>query len=321
MRQRISFLDIPTEIRLRIYGLLLKSPVPFELWDRTEVASRYYSPAWKDIREYASALPILLRLNKLISTEAAQVFYSANEFRISRHDAWIFLNSFLSTIGANIRFLRNLTVHVPFMQFRRPADFDVNVTCRIIEMRRLRVDLGDCDRVPHWMQEGKPDIEIINAAAFYQVYQRLGSLNTLRKLQLVLPTSYQVSGPYDVTSRRITCEETCDCEQESHVKRWHQDRFFWTHFDELKSRIPGLDIKMVMLHDTSGTRWLRSEWSYPSRVDNPHLWVLQRAKRRDYGIGFAVWGYQPNSCDYCKYDVTFKDNIVQPHFPDWQFPA
>ncbi|EKG11462.1 hypothetical protein MPH_11477 [Macrophomina phaseolina MS6] len=313
VRQRISFLEIPIEIRIQIYSVLLKSPAPFELWDKTEIANDYYSPAWEQIRKYASALPTLLRLNKSINAEAAQVFYGANEFRISRHDAWLFLNSFLSTVGENARFLRKLTVHVPFMQFRRPCDFDISTVCRVIEMRRLHLNIGKPGKVPRWSGVPRSTVEIMNAAAFREACQRLSSFAGLRTLQLVLPTSYQVSG------RQFTCDEDCDSELESHIKTSHEDWFFWAHLEKLQEAISGLEMSLVMLHEVSGSRCLRTEWSYPSADKNPHLWVLQNAKRRGYDIRYAVWEYQRWSGEHCKYNVVSR-NVVQPYFPEWEFP-
>ena len=55
-----------------------------------------------------------LWLNRTMKTEANEVFYSYNEFRLSGRKEWSEAFSFLHSTGSNIRFIRHLAVHIPF---------------------------------------------------------------------------------------------------------------------------------------------------------------------------------------------------------------
>lgn len=88
----------PPEIRLQIYNnLLLLPPAPFDLW-----SAHHSSPAGRSWRHYANHSKRrlhVLRLNKPINVEAAELFYGRNEFRFTRANAAIVLHAFLRTIG------------------------------------------------------------------------------------------------------------------------------------------------------------------------------------------------------------------------------
>ncbi|KAL0261371.1 hypothetical protein SLS55_002801 [Diplodia seriata] len=121
-RQTLSFMDLPVEVRIMIYRLLLLSSTPFELCFRAFVvwvpALRVPNEgsAWSHFASFRPALGVL-RLNKLINREAAEVFYGENEFRFSAFNSSIPAHAFMATIGTqNTRFLRKLTLFVPFLK-------------------------------------------------------------------------------------------------------------------------------------------------------------------------------------------------------------
>ncbi|KAL1644991.1 hypothetical protein SLS58_004062 [Diplodia intermedia] len=121
-RQTLSFMDLPVEVRIMIYRLLLLSCTPFELCFRAFVewvpGSRVpkEGSAWSHFASFRPALGVM-RLNKQINREAAEVFYGENEFRFSAFNSFTPARAFLATIGTlNTRFLRKLTLFVPFLK-------------------------------------------------------------------------------------------------------------------------------------------------------------------------------------------------------------
>lgn len=110
-------MEIPTEIRIQIYKLLLKSLSPFELWDVRDKGVD--GSAYKAFAAFKPNPAVLLHLNNTISNEAAEVFYGTNEFRFTDLDGWVALDSFLYTIGShNCQFLERLTVYAPLVFIR-----------------------------------------------------------------------------------------------------------------------------------------------------------------------------------------------------------
>jgi hypothetical protein len=95
-----TFVSLPREIRDKIYGLLLVVPEPITVYSKPPSP-----PSEEQLRGRSPKLPPLtfglIRVNKMISIEAAAVFYHHNVFKFggSRHchlvDSWDFLYSFL----------------------------------------------------------------------------------------------------------------------------------------------------------------------------------------------------------------------------------
>lgn len=133
-RQTVSFLDLPGEIRNRIYMLSLNFGA-IELTAKTagdttatRRARRFHLRRY--IREVKPALRFL-RVNKQINMEAASIFYGENEFRFTGRCGHDVLLAFCKTIGlANTRRLAKITEHAPFEghhdTWDRPANDSAN---------------------------------------------------------------------------------------------------------------------------------------------------------------------------------------------------
>ncbi|GME31313.1 hypothetical protein GTA08_BOTSDO01842 [Neofusicoccum parvum] len=302
VQQRIPFMELPTEIRIQIYEELFKSPVPFELADfesedflftcvsfLNKTSWTVPGPAWLFFRSFVPALKKVLCLNKTINREAAEVFYSANEFRFSGSYGWITLNSFLSTIGSsNFQFIKSLTVHVPFIK----------------------------DEAQLWAMN--------HYSAFQGACQKLGRFKALKKLRFLLPCHRLVEGPYDYFRDKLVCDETCDRIDNHHLRTWHNDRFFWTQLDNLRDKIPELDISIVLLHDgeiyNQGLGPQDCPGYYRRNINN-HEWFLYRAKSKGYSFGYAIGATHVGLGEYFAYEVVDGENVMELCLTDWEFPT
>ena len=137
---KTSFLDLPREIRDKIYSYSLSSPEPLEVvpsddpahakplyCDTLETSAKklrrsYVSPfntkGFADVFGETRALHKLtlglLRCpNRLVACEAAATFYKFNAFSFRNHDSWDSLYCFMRMIGeANRSQLRHLMVRI-----------------------------------------------------------------------------------------------------------------------------------------------------------------------------------------------------------------
>jgi hypothetical protein len=111
-------LDLPIELRLTIFELVLIAEEPIEFtphpldWDEQLGRLRWYA-----VRKYARSMSTalgLLRVSRAVREKTAPIFYG-QEFRFSSTFGWPMLYRFLLTIGRwNRQHLQNLTVHIPF---------------------------------------------------------------------------------------------------------------------------------------------------------------------------------------------------------------
>jgi hypothetical protein len=113
-KQKSLLLELPIEIRLKIYDLLLVSR--FNRWD---------NPSWsvgnthqklillgfiKD-RKYRTMEPAVLQLCKQIYLEAVPILYSRNVFRFQHPD--LMFRLMLQIRRTNMRLIRSLEIYVP----------------------------------------------------------------------------------------------------------------------------------------------------------------------------------------------------------------
>jgi hypothetical protein len=134
-----NFLSLPIEIRTQIYKHLLLSPTPIQI-------------SLTPVPDLQPLTYSLLKVNKTVSLEAAQILYHCNTFSFSRPefnrvspidaDTWDVLFSFLHIIGpANRTHLRNLHLHISY-------------PCTV-EMTSNGTILGD-GPAPYWIRKVYP---------------------------------------------------------------------------------------------------------------------------------------------------------------------
>jgi hypothetical protein len=114
------FLQLPTELRLRVYREVLVQSRPIELWPHVPnntigMANLQRATTMRLYRENIQPRLQLLRTNKLIHAEASEMFYGENEWRFSGINAWMVFSCWLHTIGQpHFKWLKHVVLHVPF---------------------------------------------------------------------------------------------------------------------------------------------------------------------------------------------------------------
>jgi hypothetical protein len=139
-----------------------------------------------------------LRVCKTINREASPIFYGENEFRFTSKLGSLFLDRFLSTIGAeNIRALKHVSLYVPldfskesyeFWFYNNLSSWDKNVISKYIDSpfnERLvidsRVDPGQLKRV--------------RIRASINALEQLRSTSRPQTLSLTIPTHHSIYCP------------------------------------------------------------------------------------------------------------------------------
>lgn len=129
--QPLRFLDLPPELRTKIYKLSLVQPEGIEFcpepWQFTGSApvgtihKAEFDESWDNIRAHhtkkmadLAQAARLLRSCKQVYREASKIFYNENEFRFTNTSGFVALGIFLHRIGPfNSKMLRNITVRHP----------------------------------------------------------------------------------------------------------------------------------------------------------------------------------------------------------------
>ena len=122
---RRGFLDLPRELRDKIYHYSLFFPEPINVWsglhldynDTIESPGKVTRTSTKAVRTFPSILGLLginlLECNHQVSCEAAPVLYARNTFRITGQNNWNPLYAFLQMIGdENRNHLRRVELSV-----------------------------------------------------------------------------------------------------------------------------------------------------------------------------------------------------------------
>ena len=132
---RPSFLDLPRELRDRIYYYSLVASGPITVWSGTHEEDEYTNfhgdMTSRSVETVDISMSVidrsavsLIRCNRQVSREAAAMFYRWNTFRFLGHDNWNPLYAFLHMIGeenkSNLRILE-MEMHEP-KQVRQHPD-------------------------------------------------------------------------------------------------------------------------------------------------------------------------------------------------------
>lgn len=119
-----GFLDLPSELRIKIYGHLLVASEPIIVCSPTSGKEVLHARGIVSLEscDTANIVPAalgrltlgLLYCNQQISHEAAAALYRSNTFEFAGRSTWNFLYAFLRMIGEqNRRSLRSLKIEVP----------------------------------------------------------------------------------------------------------------------------------------------------------------------------------------------------------------
>ncbi|KAH7092523.1 hypothetical protein FB567DRAFT_588797 [Paraphoma chrysanthemicola] len=119
--QTISFMEIPTEIRLMIFQHHFVSDKPIEMWAETgdvyadQKVRRQAKGAFKRKFWHKRIVNFgLLRTCKQINVEVGEIFYCENEFQFSGTNGHMIAYAYLKKIGPrNINFLQSITSAAP----------------------------------------------------------------------------------------------------------------------------------------------------------------------------------------------------------------
>ncbi|ORY06388.1 hypothetical protein BCR34DRAFT_590629 [Clohesyomyces aquaticus] len=186
-RKPFRILDLPTEIRFRIYEFALVFDEPIEIWPETgdprhgnrkamyknfRALKRNHSQWGRNVK--------LLRTCMLIHAEAGEVYYGNNAFRFSAMNGWMVANAFLYHIGhGHYKHITSLTVPLPFEYWTTTGVFKC-----IDSKSSLQKFIG---MIPF---KCPPDLDY--GQSFYDVCLAMKKLGKLRTLNLVLPDWYEL---------------------------------------------------------------------------------------------------------------------------------
>ena len=118
---RSKFLQLPAEVRLRIYSFSLNSPSPILVWSAESHHGNYkptHKRTWHREKMASSRRNLalgLLRCSTTVAAESAQLFYSRNTFRFEGDHEYYPVITWLDTLNDNRKYLGSLEITV-----RRP---------------------------------------------------------------------------------------------------------------------------------------------------------------------------------------------------------
>ncbi|KKY20330.1 putative twin-arginine translocation pathway signal sequence [Diplodia seriata] len=328
---RPSFEQLPSEIRIMILEALLKAPTPFDLShaERSKLEAH-----WSRFRHLARQASSLLLTNKRTHATATSVLYGANEFHFTNRHGWRMLDLFLSAVGdANARFLKKLAIRAPFLRYggaQQPGstttsssrNTDSQNTNAISAMiGAVSLPAPATAPPPHWLAGLDKRARAHHVAVVGDVCQRLRALGGLTKLRLLLPVDAFAApdGPFDYLTDALVCDDGCaETNDLAHVRRWHQDRWFW---DELEGLRDGVDIGFVLVHETwRGARADAFEYIYTDRLmAEMYLWLLYRARAKGYRVGYGYDGVDRGDGVLDLRNEGDPD-VLEPIVPGWRFP-
>lgn len=256
-------MDLPTEIRIEILRLVLRSKEPIELW--AEDKSDRRAAHWKYRRAtmtLSGHLPVrILRCCKALNEEGGQIYYGENEFRFSGSlNAWVIACGFLFTIGPrHSKWLTSLTlanlhahryawpdhwacIAVDWMSDRQWYEWDENV------LKTLNIDFPLDGRSPaDYAWFSIKDVCLVLAKA-----------GRLRKMNLLLPHWMTIDG------------DDMDGDWDT-----------WEILEKLKAALPNLECNIIRTALPHSTGMMLA---YPEK----QMQFLQEAARRDWDIKLAI---------------------------------
>lgn len=193
-RQTLSFLDLPAEIRNKIYMYSLN-------FGSIELATKTVFPSDDHLRRAAHyrayGLKIrpalrLLRVNKQVNREASSSFYGQNEFRFTAICGHDILRAFCKTIGkANTLRLAKITEHAPI-----EGDFE--------EFKDHRADYSKTGKsnFDYWIMRKGLHQQGHLAGKFPVDRTITGKNGSLKEYNLVIPRTFKLS-ENKVTNRHL----------------------------------------------------------------------------------------------------------------------
>ncbi|KAF7193337.1 hypothetical protein HII31_05316 [Pseudocercospora fuligena] len=185
-----SFLDLPAELRNRVYELVLVlDPAYVELsakttvyWVGNEKAREHHLKRYKyDIQRRLR----LLRVCKQIYEEASPMFYGENEFRFTSVKGWYALATWIDQIRPrNQRLIRKISIHVPWRGkvYDFQSDNEPESRVRMDMQQSILADMGLTPR-QGWKQFNQ-------LTSVKRVKKVLESHAKLEVLRLVIPDSF-----------------------------------------------------------------------------------------------------------------------------------
>ncbi|KAK4502305.1 hypothetical protein PRZ48_005730 [Zasmidium cellare] len=193
----VTFLDLPGEIRNRIYRLALVFDEPFELVPKAGGSKRAPGRALVACKkQFAKSLGPrkVLRVNKQVNKEASDIFYGENRFCFTAVVGWQVLRGFMATIGKdNAARLRKITVHIHW-----PGQ-DTKLNDSIDKCDLHGWDFGEVLSPEEFFEIHKP---LDKVRTFEEAYQECIKIfedaGVLESLNLVLSYGFEVFGFSDL---------------------------------------------------------------------------------------------------------------------------
>lgn len=331
-KQTLSFTDdLPTEVRLLVYGHLFETPGNyFELWAATHLISTVEA-RFKNVFDLylknKEALGVL-RLSKKVHAEAAEFFYGRNNFRFSDYDGLPAMTFFHHTIGqANCDFIRHVTVHIPNSNRSPPWRGSNDRYTRIIRQapdhgslpfdsiqrgRGMRVpDFGYNRRqVSEGLIRDRSNFDKAVAMGFHQ----LQNMASLRTLEILIPSDFCfITGLGETrwSERRWSLFDNMMSEvpdgaitMRNLVKSFSFDPECWALLEQLKEESASADLTIsLILIQIKRLEASHIDWDYAVGYDvlRQHRCLAEYAKVMGYRFGHATWE-EDNSTYVVQYD-------------------
>ncbi|KAI9674063.1 MAG: hypothetical protein M1822_009570 [Bathelium mastoideum] len=231
--------QLPPEIRLMIFGKLLLCPHPIDLDPLSPDPYENGGLRSKTFNIFRTKLKTHLHpcyVNKAFKTEACGIFYGYNEFRFSTERGWVGAARFLKFAGSNIKFIRYLTIHVPFPG-ETETEHGVGPPMEEQELNRRMEEESHFSplrsETEYLLSHGRID------GALAGVYN-------LRHLNIVMPPHYRIRAaaiPHSVLLKN----ETSDFTPKTTFKKM-TDLECWDVLAKLGETRPQLQISLIKLH-------------------------------------------------------------------------
>jgi hypothetical protein len=120
-QQTKSFIDLPAEIRIKIYRYAFQLGQPLELWAESDTANHTY---WLRVQNKKNLLYQIrkrqlnlsfLRTCRMVHIEGSELFYGENEFRFTSVNGHMVANLFVRKIyKQHFQWIKELTMAMPF---------------------------------------------------------------------------------------------------------------------------------------------------------------------------------------------------------------
>ncbi|KAF2465313.1 uncharacterized protein BDR25DRAFT_360675 [Lindgomyces ingoldianus] len=270
------FLDLPVEIRLSIYEIVLKLSKPIEMWPETGfpglgnrmARGRNFRKLHKAHSKWNCNIN-LLRTCRLINTEAGEIYYGKNSFRFSAVNGWMVANTFLYQIGRrNYQHITSLTLPLPFWY----EDYENRFKCIYTSTSFRNFTAAVPFRHPRDL-----DYEL----SCFDVCYALMKFERLKTLNLVLPHWYQFCGvfPYGYLASEIQKTGVLPLLREQHPENKMIEAIL-----KLQEKLSGtLSVSIVRLFHS----FRPAEFKF---MKCPHHWkFVQQCTELGWGVKYAVY--------------------------------